>query len=131
MKLPWISIASVLGGAAVILAALGAHFVAGGEHIHRLHETANKLHMFHILPLIVLGFLPAPSKTVSLLAAISGFFMILGIGFFSGSLYFFAYTGIPVGFLITPAGGICFVLGWVCLAIAGFVSWRQEKQGQS
>jgi len=131
MKLPWISIASILGGAAVILAALGAHFVAGGEHVQRLHDTANKLHMFHILPLLVLGFLPAMSKIASLFAVISGFFMILGIAFFSGSLYFFAYTGIPVGFLITPSGGICFILGWICLAVAGFIRWRQEYAGQS
>ncbi|MCG8492497.1 MAG: DUF423 domain-containing protein [Sneathiellales bacterium] len=131
MRLPWISIASVLGAIAVILAALGAHFVAGGEHVHRLHETANKLHMFHILPLAILGLLPATSKTVSLFATMSGIFVILGIGFFSGSLYFFAYSGIPVGFLITPAGGICFILGWICLAIAGFASWRQEIADQS
>jgi uncharacterized membrane protein YgdD (TMEM256/DUF423 family) len=37
---------------------------------------------------------------------------------FSGSLYLLAVTGITVLGAITPLGGVAFLVGWACLAIA-------------
>jgi uncharacterized membrane protein YgdD (TMEM256/DUF423 family) len=37
---------------------------------------------------------------------------------FSGSLYLLATTGITILGAITPIGGVAFLLGWACLAIA-------------
>jgi uncharacterized membrane protein YgdD (TMEM256/DUF423 family) len=39
---------------------------------------------------------------------------------FSGSLYALALTGVTVLGAITPIGGVAFLLGWACLAIAAW-----------
>jgi uncharacterized membrane protein YgdD (TMEM256/DUF423 family) len=49
--------------------------------------------------------------------------MLVGIILFSGSLYALALTGIrPLG-AITPFGGLCFLLAWAMVAMAG---WRRR-----
>jgi uncharacterized membrane protein YgdD (TMEM256/DUF423 family) len=52
-------------------------------------------------------------------AAVSaaGFFLA-GILLFSGSLYLLALTGVRAFGLVTPFGGVCFLIGWGLLAIA-------------
>jgi uncharacterized membrane protein YgdD (TMEM256/DUF423 family) len=37
---------------------------------------------------------------------------------FSGSLYALALTGVRSFGAITPIGGVCFIGGWTCLALA-------------
>jgi uncharacterized membrane protein YgdD (TMEM256/DUF423 family) len=37
---------------------------------------------------------------------------------FSGSLYVLALTGVAIFGAITPIGGLAFLAGWTCLAIA-------------
>ena len=45
--------------------------------------------------------------------------ILAGIVVFSGSLYALALTGVRVLGAITPLGGLCFLAGWVALALAG------------
>ncbi len=60
--------------------------------------------------------------SVTLLSRAAGL-MLAGIILFSGSLYALALTGIrPLG-AITPFGGVCFLLAWAMLVIAG---WRRR-----
>ena len=42
---------------------------------------------------------------------------IVGIAIFSGSLYALATTGVKAFGAITPIGGVCFLLGWITLAV--------------
>ena len=49
---------------------------------------------------------------------LAGWLFVAGIVLFSGSLYLLAVTGITVLGAITPIGGVAFLLGWACLAIA-------------
>ncbi|MFT6058429.1 MAG: uncharacterized membrane protein YgdD (TMEM256/DUF423 family) [Pseudohongiellaceae bacterium] len=46
---------------------------------------------------------------------ISGTLFIVGILFFSGSLYILSITGIRWLGAITPIGGVCFLVAWGCL----------------
>jgi uncharacterized membrane protein YgdD (TMEM256/DUF423 family) len=39
---------------------------------------------------------------------------------FSGSLYVLSLTGVRWLGAITPLGGLAFILGWLCLALAGW-----------
>jgi uncharacterized membrane protein YgdD (TMEM256/DUF423 family) len=48
----------------------------------------------------------------------SGWLFLAGIILFSGSLYLLAVTGVRVLGAITPLGGVAFLLGWACLALA-------------
>jgi uncharacterized membrane protein YgdD (TMEM256/DUF423 family) len=51
-------------------------------------------------------------------AGVAGWLFTTGIVLFSGSLYALALTGIRVLGAITPLGGVCFLAGWVALALA-------------
>jgi uncharacterized membrane protein YgdD (TMEM256/DUF423 family) len=50
----------------------------------------------------------------------AGWAILLGTVLFSGSLYLMVLTGVkPLG-MITPFGGIAFLLGWLLLGIAAW-----------
>jgi uncharacterized membrane protein YgdD (TMEM256/DUF423 family) len=40
-----------------------------------------------------------------------------GIGIFSGSLYILALTNLKILGAVTPVGGLCFLAGWLWLAL--------------
>ena len=50
--------------------------------------------------------------------------MQAGIVLFSGSLYLLALSGVRAFGAVTPFGGLCFLAGWACLAVAALrASW--------
>lgn len=49
---------------------------------------------------------------------IAGWLLLAGILVFSGSLYLMVLTGMRWLGAITPIGGVCFVFGWLALAMA-------------
>ena len=79
-------------------------------------ETGARYHMYHALAL--LGAAWAVSRWPGTAATTAGWCFVAGTILFSGSLYALALTGIrPLG-AITPLGGVCFLAGWVALALA-------------
>ena len=44
---------------------------------------------------------------------------LVGVLLFSGSLYALVLSGIRVLGAITPIGGVAFLVGWLCLVMAG------------
>jgi uncharacterized membrane protein YgdD (TMEM256/DUF423 family) len=48
----------------------------------------------------------------------AGWLFTAGIVLFSGSLYALALSGVSTLGAITPLGGVAFLAGWACLAIA-------------
>lgn len=79
-------------------------------------ETGARYQMYHAIAL--LGVAWVASRWPGSLSTASGWFFVAGTVLFSGSLYAMALTGVRVLGAITPIGGICFIAGWVCLAIA-------------
>ncbi|RAU46117.1 MULTISPECIES: DUF423 domain-containing protein [unclassified Pseudomonas] len=55
------------------------------------------------------------------LVSYAGIAFILGILLFSGSLYLMTLTGVSKLGIITPIGGLCFLIGWFIL---GWTAWR-------
>jgi uncharacterized membrane protein YgdD (TMEM256/DUF423 family) len=51
----------------------------------------------------------------------AGIAFLIGIVLFSGSLYALSLSGIKILGAVAPLGGLAFIAGWVCLAIA---AWR-------
>jgi len=103
---------------AVALGAFGAH---GLRHLVDTHaiefwQTATHYHGFHGLGLLLLGNLQLQQTGMRLQPAVA----LLGTGIllFSGSLYALALTGITWLGAITPLGGLCFLAGWLWLALA-------------
>ncbi|TXL66593.1 DUF423 domain-containing protein [Cerasibacillus terrae] len=108
----------VNGFLAVALGAFGAHGLEGkiSDKAISIWEKAVNYQMFHTLALLVTGILAAKIEAASLTTA--GWAFFIGIVLFSGSLYLYATTGVKMLAMITPFGGVTFLVGWVCLGIA-------------
>ena len=125
-KLFWLKIVAINGLVAVLLGAFAAHVLEASLSPERLavFHTAVKYHMFHTLALLGLICLDnqAGSTRYRTYAAI---FFLLGIGLFSGSLYLLVATAITKFALVTPIGGLAFLLGWILLLISA----RKKNNG--
>jgi len=84
-----------------------------------VYETGVTYHMSHALVLLAVGLLGLhlPSNRTGWLKAAGASFLV-GILVFSGSLYLMALTGLRWLGAITPIGGVAFLVGWACLALA-------------
>ncbi|PWU10776.1 MAG: DUF423 domain-containing protein [Verrucomicrobia bacterium] len=102
-----------MGALAIALGAFGAHswkplLMSNGTTT--IWEKAVFYHAIHAVMLFILG----GSRPLRL-APWLGF--LLGIWFFSGSLYVLAVTNAHWLGAITPIGGTCFMVGWIWLMV--------------
>jgi uncharacterized membrane protein YgdD (TMEM256/DUF423 family) len=115
---PFLRLAAASGFVAVGLGAFGAHGLRSMLDAARLGtwETAVHYQMFHVVALLAVGLL-AQRRDASLLRW-SGWSFVAGTALFSGSLYVLALTGVRWLGMITPLGGVGFLLGWGLLFTA-------------
>lgn len=108
--------AGINGFLAVALGAFGAHALKNllDAQLLATFQTGVQYHMTHTLALLVVALLTIQFPHNSLLR-ISGWLLILGIVFFSGSLYALSLSGIRWLGAITPIGGVFFLGAWGCL----------------
>ncbi|MYL35726.1 DUF423 domain-containing protein [Pontibacillus yanchengensis] len=116
MKL-FLILAVVNGFISVALGAFGAHGLEGkvSEKMLKTWEKAVDYQMFHTMALFIVGLLM--SKITGNLGA-AGWAFLVGIILFSGSLYIYSVTSIKTFAMITPLGGVSFLIGWVLLGYA-------------
>lgn len=122
----FVAIGSICAFLSVALGAFGAHMLKGKmpADMIAVYETGVQYHMMHSLGIIAIGLAAAHFPQSKLLVR-AGWSMFIGIILFSGSLYVLSMTQIkPLG-AITPFGGVAFLFGWFCLALAAF---RYKKQ---
>lgn len=107
------------GFLAVALGAFGAHGLEGRitEKAIGTWEKAVTYQMFHTMALLVTGLLLSRLQSTGLLTT-GGWMFLAGIILFSGSLYIYAVTSIKTFAMITPLGGVAFLIGWVLVGIA-------------
>lgn len=110
MKLPLFLI-SLSGFIAVAMGAAGAHAVHDTHGAAMVQQAA----LYHLIHTAVLLYLLGHAGKI---AGAAKLFFALGIVLFSGSLYlrYAAHVMIPPG--VVPAGGICYMLGWLMLALS-------------
>lgn len=110
---------------AVAMGAFSAHALKASLSAHYLAviQTAADYQFYHALGLILIGLLYLQNK--SRLTALSGWLMLTGIIIFSGSLYALGLTGTKWLGMVTPAGGVCFLIAWLMLAFAHL--WSKSK----
>jgi uncharacterized membrane protein YgdD (TMEM256/DUF423 family) len=112
---------ALAGFVGVAFGAFGAHGLRGrlSPDMLAVFETGVRYQMYHALALMLTAALMMTGRIESgRAAAAAGWLFVAGIVLFSGSLYLLAVTGITVLGAITPIGGVAFLLGWACLAIA-------------
>lgn len=114
-------LSAFFGFTGVALGAFAAHGLKSrlsAEYL-AVFQTGVHYQMIHALALfgVALLSLHAPSR----LLGIAGGAFVLGILLFSGSLYALTLVGIGKLGIITPIGGVAFLVGWACL---GLSAWR-------
>ena len=102
----------------VALGAFGAHGLRSRLSADMLgvFETGVRYQMYHALAILIVAL--AAARIDGWLIRAAGWLFTGGIVLFSGSLYVLALSGITVLGAVTPIGGLAFLAGWACLAIA-------------
>lgn len=118
-----VRLSALLGLLGIILGSMGAHgkvhdlLVAANELDH--WKTASFYHLPHAVLAVLLALLgDRGGKAGGWAWRVT----IAGILLFSGSLYLLACTQVKWLGAVTPFGGMSFMLGWICLAVA---KWRE------
>ena len=116
--------AALLGALSVMLGAFGAHALKSkisGDALE-IYETAVRYQFYHVFALLIVGLLFQFFSNNLMLWR--GMLFIVGIILFCGSLYaltyFKAMNNLHINWLgaVTPFGGLCFIGGWLLLALA-------------
>ena len=112
------TLGAVSGLLSVAAGAFGAHALRARLDAAALavFETGARYQMYHALGLLAVAW--AVSRWPGPWAERAGWLFVAGTLLFSGSLYGLALSGIRWLGAITPLGGVAFLLGWLCLALA-------------
>jgi len=110
-------ITAILGALGIILGAFGAHALKEKLGVDALKnfETGVRYQMYHVLAILIIAAISqlntSDKNWISIL-------FIIGILFFSGSLYAISAGGVQPKsiWFITPLGGLFFIAAWVLLA---------------
>lgn len=115
--------AAFLGAFSVMLGAFAAHGLKqiANDYTVSIFETGVRYQFYHVFALALAAIL---YKTYSnKLIHYSGILFLLGVFFFSGSLYVLTYKiifnvwGLDWVVFLTPIGGVFFIGGWLCLSL--------------
>ena len=119
----WIVIGGIAGFLGVALGAFGAHVLEPKLSSDML-SIYNKGILYHLIHSVVILSIALTGKEKFYKCAL---FFTLGILLFSFSLYLYATTQILTFALITPLGGVSFLIGWLMVFIEGFKLENKEK----
>ena len=118
MRSPFLFAAAISALVAIALGAFGAHGLQSILTVKMLaiYKTAVTYQMWHALGLGIISLLTRQTPDSKLLSW-SGSLMITGIFLFSGSLYLLSLLNLKWLGMITPLGGVAFIISWILLAI--------------
>jgi uncharacterized membrane protein YgdD (TMEM256/DUF423 family) len=118
----FLMIGALLGFLGVAGGAFGAHFLRSklSPEFLQTFEIGIRYQLYHALVLISLAvltvFLPSQWFTAA------GWFFVIGIFIFSGSLYLLVFSGVKAWGAVTPIGGLLLLIGWLNLFLGSFFS---------
>lgn len=118
MNRRWVALGAVSAAIAVAAGAFGAHALKArlSPDALAVWETAARYQTVHALALLAVA--QAAVAWRSRLVTAAGWAFVAGTVLFSGSLYALALSGVRGLGAITPLGGVAFLAGWGCLAVA-------------
>lgn len=117
----FLMLAAFFGFTGVALGAFGAHGLKNrlSAEYMAIFQTGVLYQLIHALAIFGVALLAMQIQ--GRLVTYAGIAFTLGIILFSGSLYLLTLTGMSKLGIITPIGGLCFLLGW---AILGWTAWQ-------
>lgn len=109
----WIIISAISGFTAVAIGAFGAHGLREklSAEMIEVYKTGVFYQFIHTIIILLL------SLTNFIKTRIASIFFLLGIILFSFSLYIYSTSGERFFAMITPVGGVCFLIGWFWLIV--------------
>ena len=112
-KKTWIIISAVSGFTAVAIGAFGAHGLREKltPEMLEVYKTGVLYQFIHTIVLLIL------SLTNFIKSTIPSILFLIGIILFSFSLYIYSTSGIQFFAMITPVGGVCFLIGWLWIIV--------------
>jgi uncharacterized membrane protein YgdD (TMEM256/DUF423 family) len=118
MMKTFLLIGALAGAVGVGLGAFGAHALRSrlSPEMLAVFETGVRYQMYHALALVALAAIEP--RLGGYLVQTAGWSFTVGILLFSGSLYVLALTGAKSFGIVTPFGGLAFLVGWAALAMA-------------
>ncbi|ASJ96096.1 DUF423 domain-containing protein [Shewanella marisflavi] len=123
MRKGFLLLAALSGFLAVALGAFGAHGLkqVTTPEMLDIFNLGVEYQFYHTFALIAVAFSGHWLK--SRLIDWAGYLFLLGIVLFSGSLYLYVLVGSKWTGPVTPIGGVCFLVGWLFIAVA---VWRNR-----
>lgn len=118
----WVMLGALLAAVGVGAGAFGAHGLKdklSPEYL-AVFETAVRYQMYHAFGLIAVGLVATRIDSTAI--RVAGIAFLAGILLFSGSLYMLVFSGTRAWGMVTPIGGLGFILGWLALAVAALRS---------
>ena len=115
----FLAFGALLAACAVAIGAFGAHALKAklAPEALAIYQSGVQYHFWHALGLLAVGLLCQHLPESDWLRA-AGWLLAAGVVLFSGSLYALA-LGAPRGLgVVTPFGGLAFILGWAALLVA-------------
>lgn len=111
-------VAAISGFLAVALGAFGAHGLKTrlSPEFMSVYQTGVQYHFYHTGALLACALL-LRGGLVHPALYVAGYSYAVGIIIFSGSLYVLAITGQRWLGMVTPLGGLAFLVGWLALLI--------------
>ncbi len=109
----------------VALGAFGAHGLKTliAPEAMQFWHTGVRYQMFHVVGLLACAFFASTGEAkphAERWAVVAAYLFLMGMVFFSGSLYLLALTQKSWLGMCVPIGGFFFLLGWASLAICHF-----------
>ena len=122
-----LTLIAFLGAVSILLGAFGAHALKESLTADALKsfETAVRYQMYHVIVLLIINLTSHFSETIKKRITL---IFILGILFFSGSIYAIYLLNIPVKYIwfITPIGGLVLFLGWMQICYQFYKKTRKK-----
>jgi len=114
----FVIIASLLGATGVAAGAYASHGLSAWASAEQVEyfQLAVTYQLFHSITLLAVSVLSVFINNRFLLSSKIAF--VLGIFFFSGSLYLYVLTGTKLLAALTPLGGLCLIAAWLLVALA-------------
>ncbi len=114
----YLALGSINAILVVLIGAFGAHGLKAKLTVENMaiFQTGVQYHFYHAVGLILVGLIAWHIPTSPYLRW-SAWLMIMGIILFSGSLYALSITNIRWLGMITPVGGMAFIIAWLLLSI--------------
>lgn len=119
----WIIISAVSGFSAVAIGAFGAHGLKEKltSETLEIYKTGVLYQLVHTIALLSI------SLSDKIRSQTPSVFFLIGIILFSFSLYIYSVSGIKFFAMITPFGGVSFLIGWIMIILAAIRSDRSNS----